>query len=135
MVEQNVCWHSVPLVLWWRSVFSSPLIDFLKLEWTSEQLKHFMVEFDSRYRLEKHQLCWGFIWRFSWHGYFLFPLDLCWSSSPHQTVFIFLFYRKHSFLPYLWRFWDLFVLLFMVTSISRPISLPNSFLQQSYQEW
>lgn len=63
-----------PLVLWWRSVFSSPLIDFLKLEWTSEQVKHFMVEFDSRYQLEKHQLCWGFIWKFSWHGYFCFPL-------------------------------------------------------------
>ncbi len=59
-----------PLVLWWRSIFSSPLIDFLRLKWTSKQVKHFMVEFDSRYCLEKQQLCWFYLkiqltWLFS----------------------------------------------------------------------
>lgn len=66
-----------PLVLWWRSIFSSPLIDFLRLKWTSKQLKHFMV--DSRYRLAKHQLCWFYLkiqltWLFSassWSPLFL----------------------------------------------------------------
>lgn len=97
LVEQNVCAGALlPLVLWWRSVFSSPLIDFLNLEWTSEQLKHSSVEFVSRYQLgkntssaellsEKTQLTW------------LFPFrpDLCWSSSAHQTLSF--FYSTESF--------------------------------------
>lgn len=135
-----------PLVLWWRSVFSSPLIDFLKLEWTSEQVKHFMVEFDSRYQLEKHQLCWGFIWKFSWHGYFCFPLisaDL--PPTTRQDLFS---YSTQSILsshvsarpsrslsPSVWLTVLKPVLLFMDTYISWPLTLLDCILQQSDHEW
>lgn len=135
-----------PLVLWWRSVFSSPLIDFLKLEWTSEQVKHFMVEFDSRYQLEKHQLCWDFIWKFSWHSYFCFPLisaDL--PPTTRQDLFS---YSTQSILsshvsarlsrslsPSVWLTVLKPVLLFMDTYISWPLTLLDCILQQSDHEW
>lgn len=120
--------------------FSSLLIDFPEVRMNWSILQWSLTEDTSR---NGTALQLFYLKKFSWRGYLCFSLisaDLA-CSLPTRQSFIVLFYRKHSspscllLSPSLRLIWGLSVLLFMVTSISWPISMPDSNLQQSDQEW
>lgn len=72
LIEQNVCWRTVP------PCFVVEVSFLISLDWFSEVRMNIRTTeaFYGGVWQQKHQLCWGFIWKLSEHGCFLFPADL-----------------------------------------------------------